>query len=69
MDPKFLRQEVSYATEYAPGTVVVDPNERFLYLVRENGRALRYGVGVGKVEAFNFQGEATIAAKKEWPGL
>ncbi|WP_352983228.1 L,D-transpeptidase [Mesorhizobium sp. M1338] len=47
---------------------MVDPNERFLYLVQQNNRALRYGVGVGKVEAFNFQGEATIAAKKEWPG-
>lgn len=34
----------------------------------ENGRALRYGVGVGKQEAFNFQGEATIARKAEWPG-
>ncbi|PRD42948.1 L,D-transpeptidase [Phyllobacterium phragmitis] len=68
VNPKFFRQEVSYASSYAPGTVVVDPNERFAYLVGENDRALRYGVGVGKVEAFNFQGEATIAAKKEWPG-
>ncbi|GGA77646.1 hypothetical protein GCM10011491_01010 [Brucella endophytica] len=68
VNPKFLRQEVDYVSSYAPGTVVVDPNERFAYLIRENSRALRYGVGVGKVEAFNFQGEATIAAKKEWPG-
>ncbi|MDQ0474286.1 L,D-transpeptidase [Labrys wisconsinensis] len=65
--PQYLRREVAYATSEAPGTIVVDPNARFLYLVRENGRALRYGVGVGKVEAFNFQGEATIARKAEWP--
>lgn len=68
VNPKFLRQEVPYISSYTPGTVVVDPNERFAYLIQENNRALRYGVGVGKVEAFNFQGEATIAAKKEWPG-
>lgn len=68
VNPKFLRQEVAYISAYAPGTVVVDPVERFAYLIQEGNRALRYGVGVGKVEAFNFQGEATIAAKKEWPG-
>jgi lipoprotein-anchoring transpeptidase ErfK/SrfK len=64
---KFLRSEVSYTTAEHPGTIVVDPNARYAYLVLEGGRALRYGVGVGKEEGFNFQGEAVIARKAEWP--
>jgi len=66
--PEFLRQEVAYRTNEPPGTIVVDPAARYAHLVLENGRALRYGVGVGKQEAFNFRGEATIARKAEWPG-
>lgn len=65
---RYLRREVAYPTDQPPGTIVVDPADRFAYLTLERGRALRYGVGVGKVEAFNFQGEATIARKAEWPG-
>ncbi len=67
VDAKFLRSEVSYSTGELPGTIVVDPNARYAYLVMEGGRALRYGVGVGKEEGFNFQGEAVIARKAEWP--
>ena len=67
VDPRLLRQEVDYATYERPGTIVVDPGRRFLYLVREGGKAMRYGVGVGKTEAFNFQGEAIIGRKAEWP--
>ncbi|MBS7542592.1 L,D-transpeptidase [Ancylobacter oerskovii] len=67
IDPQFLRQEVAFRGADPAGTLVVDPNRRFLYLVRENGRAIRYGVGVGKEEGFNFQGEATIARKAQWP--
>lgn len=66
--PEFLRREVAYSTNERPGTIVVDPAARYAYLMLENGRALRYGVGVGKQEAFNFRGEATIARKAEWPG-
>jgi lipoprotein-anchoring transpeptidase ErfK/SrfK len=66
--PQFLRREVAYDTTEKPGTIVVDPNSRFLYLVQGNGTAMRYGVGVGREEAFNFQGEAVIARKAEWPG-
>ncbi|WP_264601265.1 L,D-transpeptidase [Rhodobium gokarnense] len=66
--PAFLRREVAYRTDEWPGTIVVDPAARYAYLVLENGRALRYGVGVGKEEALNFRGEATIARKAEWPG-
>ncbi|ARQ01813.1 L,D-transpeptidase [Pseudorhodoplanes sinuspersici] len=67
VDPVFLRQEVAYATQEHPGTIVVDPNQRYAYLVLPRGRALRYGVGVGREEGFNFQGEAIIARKAEWP--
>ena len=67
VDPRFWRREVSYSTAEPPGTVVVDPGERYAYLVLGEGQALRYGVGVGKEEAFNFQESATIARKAEWP--
>lgn len=65
--PQYLRREVAYTTQEQPGTIVVDPAARYAYLVLEEGRALRYGVGVGKEEAFNFQGRATIARKATWP--
>lgn len=67
IDPRFLRQLVAYATPEPPGTIVVDPGARFAYLVREGGQALRYGVGVGREEAFNLQGTASITRKAEWP--
>lgn len=67
LDPRFLRQIVVYPTEHLPGTVVVDPVQRYAYLVGENGRALRYGVGVGKQEAFNFRGAALVGRKAQWP--
>jgi lipoprotein-anchoring transpeptidase ErfK/SrfK len=65
--PQFLRREVAYDTTERPGTIVVDPNQRYLYLVEGNGRAIRYGVGVGRDEGLNFHGEAVIARKAEWP--
>lgn len=67
IDPRFLRQEVAYPTREQPGTIVVDPAARYAYLVREGGRAIRYGVGVGKDEAFNLVGAATVARKASWP--
>ncbi|WP_028035275.1 L,D-transpeptidase [Chelativorans sp. J32] len=66
IDPKYLRQEVDYDTAEMPGTIVIDTQERFLYLVRENGRALRYGIGVGK-EGLAFEGRAVIGYKRKWP--
>ncbi len=61
-----VRQVVAYPTREPPGTLVVDPHRRFLYLVMEGGKAMRYGVGVGKA-GFEFTGEATVARKASWP--
>src|SRR5215470_7439884 len=67
INPKFLRREVAYRTNELPGTIVVDIGNRYAYLVLSGGRAIRYGVGVGKQEAFNFRGAAIIARKAAWP--
>jgi lipoprotein-anchoring transpeptidase ErfK/SrfK len=66
VDTRFLRQEVDYRTPERPGTIVVDTSARYLYLVRENGRAIRYGIGVGK-QGMSWRGRATVARKAEWP--
>jgi lipoprotein-anchoring transpeptidase ErfK/SrfK len=66
VEPKYWRQIVDDPTGERPGTVVVDTGNRFLYLVREGGRALRYGVGIGR-EGFSWSGRASIAYKREWP--
>lgn len=66
VDPKYLRQVVDYQTSEPPGTIVVDTPNRFLYLVQEGGKAIRYGVGVGK-EGLEFKGNAKIERKQEWP--
>jgi len=66
IDPAFLRREVAYRTSEPPGTIVVDPAHHYLYLVEEGGRAMRYGVGVGR-QGFSWAGEATINSKQEWP--
>lgn len=60
------RTTVSYASNYAPGTVVVNTAERRLYLVLPGGQALRYGIGVGR-DGFRWGGVHRISAKKEWP--
>jgi lipoprotein-anchoring transpeptidase ErfK/SrfK len=60
------REIVTYAAPYAPGTIVIDPQGRYLYLVEPAGRAMRYGVGVGR-EGFAWSGMATINSKQEWP--
>ncbi|MCP4559893.1 MAG: L,D-transpeptidase [Bosea sp.] len=64
--PRNLRQLVDYPTSQPPGTLVVDPGNRFLYLVQEGGKALRYGVGVGR-EGLEFTGTATVQRKAQWP--
>ncbi len=66
VDPQFLRQEVAYDTPERPGTIVVDTANRYLYLVRENGRAMRYGIGVG-ADGMKWAGRAQVGRKAEWP--
>lgn len=66
IEPQFLPQTVAYETTYAPGTIVIDTNNRFLYLVSGNGQARRYGVGVGK-PGFEWAGTHTVTRKAEWP--
>jgi len=66
VDRKFRRQMVSYQTKEKPGTIVVDTSAKFLYFVQKDGKAMRYGIGVGR-EGFTWSGLVRIGAKKEWP--
>ena len=65
-DPIFARYEIVDPTGEAPGTIVVDPGQRYLYLVMADGRAMRYGIGVGR-QGFSWNGTATIQRKHKWP--
>jgi lipoprotein-anchoring transpeptidase ErfK/SrfK len=60
------REIVSYATNHKPGTIVIDSTERRLYFVMPDGKAMRYGVGVGR-PGFDWAGTQTISRKQEWP--
>jgi lipoprotein-anchoring transpeptidase ErfK/SrfK len=60
------RQVVEYRTNEAPGTIVIDTPNTYLYLVLGNGRAMRYGIGVGR-DGFTWSGVQTISKKAEWP--
>jgi lipoprotein-anchoring transpeptidase ErfK/SrfK len=66
IDPAFMRATVSYETSEAPGTVIIDPQNHYLYLVQAGGQAIRYGVGVGR-QGFGWSGSANIHDKQEWP--
>jgi lipoprotein-anchoring transpeptidase ErfK/SrfK len=66
VDPKYDRQLVDYRSEEKPGTIVIDTPHHFLFLVQDNGKAMRYGIGVGR-PGFTWEGVKTISAKKEWP--
>jgi lipoprotein-anchoring transpeptidase ErfK/SrfK len=66
-DSSLLRQEVAWKGREKPGSIVVNVPERRLYLVEANGRALRYGIGVGRSEGMNFRGSAVIGRKEKWP--
>jgi lipoprotein-anchoring transpeptidase ErfK/SrfK len=65
-NPKYERQLVEYHGEESPGTIVIDTPNKFLFLVQGEGRALRYGIGVGR-PGFTWSGVKQISAKKEWP--
>lgn len=66
MRPELMRQRVDYAGREAPGTIVVDLEDRFLYLVEEGGKAMRYGIGIGR-NGFSWRGEARVGRKGVWP--
>jgi lipoprotein-anchoring transpeptidase ErfK/SrfK len=66
MDPRYLPQVVNYGGGHAPGTVVVDTPNKFLYLVEEGGKAKRYGIGVGR-PGFTWAGVKSVTRKAEWP--
>jgi len=66
LDPAFYRSVVDYPTSEAPGTVIVDTPNRYLYHVRDGGTATRYGVGIGRA-GFQWSGRAHIAYGREWP--
>ena len=66
IDPRYLRQEVSYRTAEPVGTIVVDTREHFLYLVQADGKAMRYGVGLGR-EGYAWTGRGVVQWKQKWP--
>ncbi len=63
---EFRRQEVDYSGRETPGTIVIDTQQKFLFLVEPGGRAMRYGVGVGR-PGFEWSGVKSISRKAEWP--
>jgi lipoprotein-anchoring transpeptidase ErfK/SrfK len=63
---RLKRQIVSYATREAPGTIVIDTPNTYLYFVMGGGQAIRYGIGVGR-DGFTWSGVQSISKKAEWP--
>jgi lipoprotein-anchoring transpeptidase ErfK/SrfK len=66
MPARFRRQIVTYATREAPGTIIIDTPNTYLYYVLGNGQAVRYGIGVGR-EGFTWSGTQSVTRKAEWP--
>jgi lipoprotein-anchoring transpeptidase ErfK/SrfK len=66
LNPLYQHQPVFYRTNEAPGTIIIDTPNRFLYLVQTNNRAIRYGIGVGR-DGFQWNGLLRITRKAEWP--
>jgi lipoprotein-anchoring transpeptidase ErfK/SrfK len=64
--PRYLKQVVNYDGRERAGTIIIDTNERFLYLIQDNGSAIRYGIGVGR-PGFTWAGVRQITSKREWP--
>ncbi|WP_245416225.1 L,D-transpeptidase [Microvirga sp. 17 mud 1-3] len=64
--PQYERQVVAYNGREKPGTIIIDTPNRYLYLVQSGGRALRYGIGVGR-PGFEWAGRKTVSMKREWP--
>jgi len=66
MNPRYLKQVVAYDGKERAGTIVIDTPNKFLYLVQDGGRAVRYGIGVGR-PGFTWAGVKSVSMKKEWP--
>ena len=66
VDPRYLPQTVAYDGKHAPGTIVIDTPNKFLYLVEAGGKAMRYGIGVGR-PGFTWSGVKSVTRKAEWP--
>ncbi|MEJ8475757.1 L,D-transpeptidase [Roseibium algae] len=64
---KYKRKLVNYRGSEEPGTIVIDTDERWLYHVQAGGKAMRYGIGVGK-DGFTWNGTEKITRKAKWPG-
>ncbi len=63
---KYRPKTVAFETTESPGTIIIESDKKYLYLVLEGGKARRYGVGVGK-DGFRWAGTATIKRKAKWP--
>jgi len=66
LPPEFRPQPVYFRSNEKPGTIIINTDERFLYLVQPDNRAIRYGVGVGR-DGFQWSGLLKISRKAEWP--
>ena len=66
MPARLKRQVVNYASREAPGTIIIDTPNTYLYYVLGGGQAIRYGIGVGR-DGFTWSGVQTITKKAEWP--
>jgi lipoprotein-anchoring transpeptidase ErfK/SrfK len=66
VDPRYLPQVVNYDGDERPGTIIIDTPQRFLFLIQPGGRAMRYGIGVGR-PGFSWAGVKHVSAKREWP--
>ena len=67
INPEMLRKEVAWSGKEKPGNIVVNIPDRHLYLIMADGKAMRYGVGVGRSEGMNFRGSAIVGRKEKWP--
>src|SRR5579875_582511 len=66
LPPRLQRQVVDYPSKEAPGTIIIDTPHTYLYLVLGDGKAMRYGIGVGR-EGFTWSGVKSVVRKAEWP--
>lgn len=64
--PQWRRTPVFYRSNYPPGTIVIDTSDRYLYLIAGQGKAIRYGVAVGR-DGYTWEGQMKVTKKAEWP--